>query len=99
MDNEPKIVMVVEPDVLVRMSIAEYLRDCGYQVIEGVSATDVWAVLDIGRPVHVVMVDVKLGSDSEGFVLASQIRQTHRNIRRGSRIGWAVRGWADQKAL
>jgi DNA-binding response OmpR family regulator len=80
MDNEPKIVMVVEPDVLVRMSIAEYLRDCGYQVIEGVSAADVWAVLDIGRPVHVVMVDVKLGSDSEGFVLASQIRQTHRNI-------------------
>ena len=32
----------MEPDILVRMSIAEYLRDCGYKVIEGVTADDVF---------------------------------------------------------
>ena len=27
-------VMVVEPDVLVRMTVADYLRECGYRVVE-----------------------------------------------------------------
>ena len=28
-------ILVVEPDILVRTTIAEYLRDCGYTVLEG----------------------------------------------------------------
>ena len=48
--DKKRTVMVVEPDVLVRMTVADYLRDCGYIVIEGVAAGDVWKVLDkIGR--------------------------------------------------
>ena len=31
-------ILVIEPDILVRMVIADYLRDCGYKVVEGVNA-------------------------------------------------------------
>ncbi|HTV95674.1 MAG TPA: response regulator [Steroidobacteraceae bacterium] len=72
--------MVVEPDVLVRMVIAEYLRDCGYKVIEGVSAKDVWAVLDGGRAPDVLLVDVKLSGKEDGFMVAKRVRQTRKDI-------------------
>ena len=77
--DKKRTVMVVEPDVLVRMTVADYLRDCGYTVIEGVAACDVWKVLDSGNPLDVVLADVKL-SDLDGFSLSRRIRQTHANI-------------------
>ena len=77
--DKKRTVMVVEPDVLVRMTVADYLRDCGYTVIEGVAASDVWKVLDSGNPLDVVLADVKL-SDLDGFSLSRRIRQTHANI-------------------
>jgi CheY-like chemotaxis protein len=43
-DTAPAAILVVEPDILVRMVIADYLRDCGYKVVEGVNADDVLAV-------------------------------------------------------
>jgi DNA-binding response OmpR family regulator len=78
--NHLRTVMVVEPDVLVRMVIADYLRDCGYRVIEAVAAKDVWTVIDSGTHIEVVMADVKLVGEADGFSLASRLRQTRPNI-------------------
>jgi len=78
--DEKRTIMVVEPDVLVRMTVAEYLRDCGYTVIEGVAASDVWAVLESGNRLNAVLADVKLSGDVDGFSLSRRIRQTHANI-------------------
>lgn len=33
-------VMIVEPEVVVRTVVAEYLRECGYKVIEGTGGVD-----------------------------------------------------------
>lgn len=65
--------MVVEPDVLVRLAVADYLRDCGYTVIEARAAAEVLAVLDSGRPVHVVFAEVDL-PEMNGFALARLLR-------------------------
>jgi DNA-binding response OmpR family regulator len=78
--EQQKTVLVVEPDVLVRMVIADYLRDCGYRVIEGVGAKDVWAVLETAKPIDVMLIDVKLEGAEDGFAVASRIRETHRDI-------------------
>jgi DNA-binding response OmpR family regulator len=75
-----KTVMVAEPDVLIRMVIAEYLRDCGYRVIEGVNAKDIWTVLDSGRGLDVILADVSLGGGTEGFSLATRLRQSRTDI-------------------
>ena len=43
--NLQETVLLVEDEVLIRMPIAEYLRDCGYKVIEAVNADEAMAVL------------------------------------------------------
>ncbi len=75
-----RVVMVVEPDVLIRTSIAEYLRGCGYKVIEGAAAGDVWIVLDSSIALDVVFAEVNLPGHTDGFALARRLRQTHPQI-------------------
>jgi DNA-binding response OmpR family regulator len=78
-DAKP-VVMVIEPEVLVRMSVADYLRECGYKVIEGVTAEDVETVLHSAVPLNVVFTEVKLPGKIDGFALARTLRQTHPHI-------------------
>jgi DNA-binding response OmpR family regulator len=81
MDNKDvKTIMMVEPDVVIRMVISEHLRDCGYRVIEGVAAQDVWTVLESGRRIDLVLADVKLAGEEDGFSLSRRIRQTRSDI-------------------
>ena len=78
--SDSRTIIMVEPDVLIRMVVADYLRECGYHVIEAVAAEDVWVVLDSGRRVDVILADVKLAGDVDGFSLARRIRQTRSDI-------------------
>jgi len=78
--HQAQTIMMLEPDVLIRMVIAEHLRDCGYRVIEGVAAKDAWAVLESGRRIEILLAEVKLAGDEDGFSLARRIRQTHADI-------------------
>ena len=76
-DPAPSTILVVEPDVLVRMVIADYLRDCGYKVLEGVSADDVVTVLSSGKQIDVVFAEVQLTGSMNGFALAQWVREKH----------------------
>jgi DNA-binding response OmpR family regulator len=79
-NTEQQVVMVVDPDVLVRMVVADYLRECGYKVIEGVAAADVWAVLQSGDRIDFLLADVDLAGDADGFTIATRIRQTYADV-------------------
>lgn len=72
--------MVIEPEVLIRMIIAEFLRDCGFKVIEGVVAEDVTIVIDSGAHLDIVFSEVQLGGKTDGFALARQLRKSHPEI-------------------
>jgi DNA-binding response OmpR family regulator len=76
----PSTILVVEPDILVRMVIASYLRDCGYRVLEGVTAADVMAVLGSGQKIDVVFSEVGLRGRVDGFGLARWIREHHPGV-------------------
>ena len=69
--------MLLEPDILARMSIAEYLRLCGYTVIEALKAEDVFTVLEAGTPVDILLAEVRLEGGQDGFELAKQVREKH----------------------
>ena len=75
-EMSPRTILVVEPDILVRMTIADYLRDCGYKVVEAVTADDVMIVLGSQQAVDIVFAEVQLGG-MDGFGLAQWVRRTH----------------------
>jgi DNA-binding response OmpR family regulator len=76
----PSTILVVEPDILVRMVIASYLRDCGYKVLEGVSAADALAVLGSGQQIDFVLSEVRLRGKVNGFALAHMVREQYPNV-------------------
>ena len=74
------VVMVLEPDVIVRTEIADYLRECGYRVIEGVTAADTWAIIAAKIKVDIVFSEVHLAGGTDGFALARRLRQIQPGI-------------------
>lgn len=72
-------ILVADHDVIVRIAIAEYLRECGFRVIEAAGAAEARTVVQHGPEIDVLMVDPRLGSDS-GFALAQWARRLNPRI-------------------
>jgi CheY-like chemotaxis protein len=77
---ERPVIMVLESDVIVRTEIAEFLRECGYKVIEGITANDLWIIIDAKVKLDVVFSEVNLSGETDGFTVARRIRQTNPEI-------------------
>ena len=73
-------ILVVEPDILVRIAIADYLRECGYKVLEGVAAEEAVTVLESKQKIDIVFAEVQLSGDMDGFALAQWIRKNHSGV-------------------
>lgn len=68
-------VLVVEDEVLIRLVVADYLRECGYRVYEAVDAGEAVAVLQSPEvSIDVVFSDVQMPGDMDGFGLARWVR-------------------------
>ena len=60
-------ILVVEDEVLIRWVVAEYLRECGYQVIEAADAGEAVKLLrTAATEVDLVFSDVQLGDGLDG---------------------------------
>ena len=64
-----------------RMPISQYLRDCGYKVIEAVNAGKAMSLLHQETPVDVVFSDIEMPGSIDGFGLAKWIRENRRRRR------------------
>jgi DNA-binding NtrC family response regulator len=74
--NLQETILLVEDEVLVRAPIAQYLRDCGYRVIEAVNAEEAMTVLlHEETVVDVVFSDIEMPGVVDGFGLAKWIRE------------------------
>lgn len=67
-------ILVVEDEALIRMVIADQLRDTGYDVSETRSADDAVAQLESGLSVDVVFSDVNLPGKLNGIGLVRWLR-------------------------
>lgn len=68
-------VLVVESDVLIRMAVSAYLRECGFKVIEATGGEEATRILQTGTPIDVVFSDVGTPGQADGFGLAQWIRR------------------------
>jgi len=74
-DAPSPTVLVVEDEVLIRLVIADYLRDCGYKVHEAVSGEEAIAILQAPEvSIDVVFSDVEMPGSMDGFALARWVR-------------------------
>ncbi len=71
----PPTILVVEDDVLVRILVAAYLRECGFDVIEANSADEAIRVLQAGVRVDIVFSDIQMPGSMDGFGLAQWVRR------------------------
>lgn len=66
-------VLLLDDEVLVRMEIAEYLRKCGYLVIEAASIEEAKAFIHARKAVDIVLVGMH--SITDGFDFSSWVRR------------------------
>jgi CheY-like chemotaxis protein len=70
-----RTILVVEDEVLTRLVIAEYLRECGYRVHEAANADEAVAVLETPEfIIDIVFSDVQMPGSMDGFGLAQWVR-------------------------
>lgn len=67
-------ILVVDGDVLVRTTIAEYLRGCGFDVLEAASGEEALVVLQADAGIDVVFAELELPGDTDGFALSAWLR-------------------------
>lgn len=91
-------ILVVEDEVLIRLAIAAYLRDCGYRVIEAAHADEALVVLGKSElEIDVVFTDVEMTGSMDGFALCQWVRANRPGmdvILAGS-VGRAVKAASD----
>lgn len=74
-------ILVVDDEVLIRLSVSEFLRECGYRVLEAVRAEEAQAIFGAGEPIELLFSDVDLGSGMNGIMLATWVRQNYPAVR------------------
>jgi DNA-binding response OmpR family regulator len=70
-------ILLVERDILVRMTVGRYLRACGLLVIEAVSAEEARQVLGSDVGIDAVLATLDSG---EGFELARWVRRVRPSL-------------------
>jgi CheY-like chemotaxis protein len=74
-------VLVVEDEVLIRMAVSDYLRECGFHVVEAGSADEAIEVLKSNTAVDIVFSDVNMPGSMDGFGLAQWVRRERPRIK------------------
>src|ERR1043166_7949738 len=76
----PATVLVVEDEVLIRLMIAEYLREFGYRVLEARNGEEAKNILGNEDEVGVVFSDVRMPGSIDGLALARWISRNKPEI-------------------
>lgn len=68
-------VLVVDGDIVSRHAIADYLRHCGYPVVEAANTDEAMAALaEASLGIDVILCDVVAVGEKSGFALARWVR-------------------------
>lgn len=65
-----QVILVVEDEVIIRMLMADMLRDEGYEVIEAASGDEGMAVLSSDHRLDLIITDVRMPGQVDGMQLA-----------------------------
>ncbi len=74
-------ILIVDGDILSRHVIADYLRHCGYAVVEAAHTDEAYlALVEPTLSIDVILCDVSALGSRRGFELASWVRTNRPNL-------------------
>jgi CheY-like chemotaxis protein len=77
----PETILFVEDEALVRMDMAEFLRECGYRVHEAANASEAVEALESKFAVDLVFTDINLPEGMDGLELAEWVFNNRPGVR------------------
>jgi len=78
--SEP-CVLLVDAEALVRTPLAQYLRECGYRVLEATSSKEAQGLLSEGsQTIDIVLADIQT-LQGGGFAFAAWVRENKPGVR------------------
>lgn len=77
---EPRTVLLVEDEALLRMLMADLLRGAGVRVIEAATADEALAVFSSGLALDMVFTDVRMPGGMDGVALAQAVTRDRPDI-------------------
>jgi CheY-like chemotaxis protein len=77
----PETILFVEDEALVRMDMAEFLRECGYRVHEAANAKEAVQALESKFAVDLVFTDINLPEGMDGLELAEWVFNNRPGVR------------------
>ena len=81
MENEHKTILVVEDEVLIRMTAVAMLEDAGFQVLEAANSAQALDMLAHHDDVSILLTDVRMPGRMDGLGLVAQVQHDHPGIR------------------
>jgi CheY-like chemotaxis protein len=94
-ERQPKTVLVVEDEPLLReLSVLE-LKEAGYDVIEAPTAIEALAILTSGTAIAVIFTDVNMPGGLDGLQLSAMVRERWPQVRLIVTSGGGAVGAAD----
>jgi CheY-like chemotaxis protein len=66
--------LIAEDEFIIRLVIAEFLREEGYEVIEAANADEALEIFRSGIPIDLLFTDVRMPGSMDGCELAQRVR-------------------------
>ena len=78
--REP-VILVVEDEVLIRISVSDFLRSEGFNIIEAGNAREALSLLRAHAHIALVLTDINMSGAMEGLELIRKIRRSYPAIK------------------
>jgi CheY-like chemotaxis protein len=72
---KPALILVVEDEALIRLELADELRDLGYILLEADGADEALILLDAYPAIAILLTDIKMLGSMDGVRLAHRVRE------------------------
>jgi len=73
-------VLVVEDELLIRMVVADHLREAGFFVVEAFNGDEAIAILTAGALIDLVFTDVRMPGCADGLDVLGFVRRTRPDL-------------------
>ena len=74
-------ILVIEDEVLIRLSTTEFLRDLGYRVIEAANAAEAQSIMVAGGDVDILFSDINMPGPLTGIELAAWVANKYPGVK------------------